>query len=64
MVNQTLVHAGNRPAELISFCEENDLLVEAYSPIGHGALLKIDDMKAIADKYDVSVPQLGIRYDL
>ena len=64
MVNQTLVHAGNRPAELIDFCEKNGLLVEAYSPIGHGELMKNEEVKAIAEKYDVSVPQLGVRYDL
>lgn len=64
MVNQVLAHISNTPKELIRFCEENDILVEAYSPIGHGELLKNEEVKSMAEKYKVSVPQLGIRYDL
>lgn len=64
MVNQILVHISKVPTELIKFCEDNDILVEAYSPIGHGELFKNEEVKAMADKYNVSVPQLGIRFDL
>lgn len=64
MVNQVLAHISNTPFELIEFCKQNDILVEAYSPIGHGELLKAEDLKAMADRYGVSVPQLCIRYDL
>ncbi len=64
MVNQILAHISNVPTELIKFCEDNDILVEAYSPIGHGELFKNEEVKAMADKYNVSVPQLGIRFDL
>ena len=38
--------------------------MEAYSPIGHGELLKNEDLAAMAKKYEVSVPQLSIRYTL
>lgn len=64
MVNQVLAHIGNTPFELIAFCQQHNILVEAYSPIGHGELLKNENVKAIADEYDVSVAQLGIRYCL
>ncbi len=64
MVNQILVHIGNTPEELIQYCKDNDILVEAYSPIGHGELMKNDEAKAMAERYKVSVPQLGIRYCL
>ncbi|EPQ73147.1 aldo/keto reductase [Mycobacterium marinum] len=63
-VNQILVHAGNTPADLIAYCESQDILVEAYSPIAHGEILKNQDLAAIAEKYGVSVPQLCIRYTL
>ncbi|WP_280423621.1 aldo/keto reductase [Nocardia carnea] len=63
-VNQLLVHAGNTPAELIDYCENNAVLVEAYSPIAHGEILNNPDVQAIADRYQVSVPQLCIRYTL
>jgi len=61
-VNQILVHIGNIPAELIQFSRDQDILVEAYSPIGHGEIFKIGAIKEMADKYKVSIPQLAIRY--
>jgi diketogulonate reductase-like aldo/keto reductase len=63
-VNQLLVHAGNTPAELITYCQDRDILVEAYSPIAHGEILKNPDVAAMADRYGVTVPQLCIRYTL
>ena len=64
MVNQILVHISNTPKELIEYCQNNDILVEAYSPIAHGELMKNEKVKEIAGKYEVSIPQLAIRYDL
>lgn len=63
-VNQLLVHVGNTPHELLSFCESHDILVEAYSPIAHGEMLKNKDVAEIAEKYGVTIPQLCIRYTL
>ncbi|MCF2129147.1 aldo/keto reductase [Strepomyces sp. STD 3.1] len=63
-VNQVLLHAGNTPEELLSFCEERNILVQAYSPIAHGQLLHSPQIKEIAESYAVSVPQLCIRYTL
>jgi len=64
MVNQVLAHISNTPLGLIEFCEDNGILVEAYSPIGHGELFKNEEIAEMADKYDVSVPQICIRYCL
>jgi diketogulonate reductase-like aldo/keto reductase len=64
MINQILVHISNTPKELIEYSEDKGMLVEAYSPIGHGELLKNHQVVAKAEKYNVSVPQLGIRYCL
>lgn len=63
-VNQILAHVSNTPLELIEFCQEKDILVEAYSPIAHGAVLNHAEVKVIADKYGVSVAQLCLRYDI
>ncbi|MFT2815912.1 aldo/keto reductase [Leifsonia sp. A12D58] len=63
-VNQLLVHVGNTPTELISYCESKSILVEAYSPIAHGAILNNPDVTVIAQKYNATVPQLCIRYTL
>ncbi|MBY0074864.1 aldo/keto reductase [Priestia aryabhattai] len=64
MVNQILAHVSNTPLELIEFCQKNGILVEAYSPIAHGAVLGNEEVKVIADKYGVSVAQLCLRYDI
>ncbi len=64
MVNQILAHITNTPRELIQYCKDNGILVEAYSPIGHGELFKNEEIAEMAKKYNVSVPQLCIRYGL
>ena len=64
MVNQVLAHISNTPHELIRYAQEQGMLVEAYSPIAHGELLKNAQVREIADRYGVSVPQLSIRYTL
>ena len=64
MVNQILAHISNTPEEIIQYSQEKGMLVEAYSPIAHGELLKNQEIVEIANKYSVSIPQLSIRYDL
>lgn len=64
MVNQILAHISNTPKALIDYCKENAILVEAYSPVAHGELMKSQEITKMAEKYDVSVPQLSIRYCL
>ncbi|MCG7201517.1 aldo/keto reductase [Marinobacter pelagius] len=64
MVNQILAHVSNVPTELIQYSREKGMLVEAYSPVGHGELFKNEAIVSMAAKYNVSVPQLCIRYDL
>ena len=62
-VNQVLCHISNTPLELIDYCNEQGIAVEAYSPVAHGATLKDPGVAQIAEKYHVSIPQLCIRYD-
>lgn len=64
MVNQLLIHIGNTPTALIEYCKEQDIVVEAYSPIAHGEALKNKTIVAMAQKHGVSVPQLCIKYVL
>lgn len=64
MVNQILLHISNTPMELVEYCQKNGIAVEAYSPIAHGEILNQPEIKQVADKYGVSVPQLCIRYTL
>jgi diketogulonate reductase-like aldo/keto reductase len=64
MVNQILAHISNTPKELIKYCQDKHILVEAYSPFGYGELFKNDEIKALANRYNVSISQLAIRYCL
>lgn len=62
VVNQILAHVGNTPFDLIEYTQSKGILVEAYSPVAHGAALNNRDLAALAEKYGVTVAQLCIRY--
>ena len=64
MVNQVLCHISNTPLALIEYCQRKGIVMEAYSPVAHGEAMKNPAIRAIAEKYGVSIPQLCIRYDL
>lgn len=64
MVDQILLHISNTPIELLEYCQKKDIAVEAYSPIGHGEILNQTKIADMAKKYNVTVPQLCIRYTL
>lgn len=64
MVNQVLAHITNVPTDVIEYCQSKGIVVEAYSPIAHGAILKHDAAVKMAEKYDVSPAQLSLKYVL
>lgn len=64
MVNQVLAHITNVPTDVIEYCQSQDIIVEAYSPIAHGAILDHPVVKVMAEKYQASPAQLSIRYVL
>ena len=64
MVNQVLCHISNTPLELIGYCQDKGIVMEAYSPVAHGEALRIPAIAKMAEKYEVSIPQLCIRYDI
>lgn len=64
MVNQVLAHITNVPTDVIEYCQSQDIIVEAYSPIAHGAILDHQVVTEMAEKYKASPAQLSIRYVL
>ena len=64
MVNQIECHPGQSQNETIAYCQTNDILVEAWSPMGRGKLLDHPLLTEMAAKYGVSVAQLCIRWCL
>lgn len=63
-VNQIQVNVTYCPLKLISFCQNLDILVMAYAPNATGRLVQNPDIAKIAAKYQVSVPQVCIRFCL
>jgi diketogulonate reductase-like aldo/keto reductase len=63
-VNQVLAHISNTPFELLDYCGEKGILVEAYSPIAHGTVLDNALVAEVASRYDVTPAQLCVRYCL
>lgn len=63
-VNEVLAHAGATPFDLIDYCRSKRVLVQAYSPVAHGAALHDAALKDMAARYGVGVAQLCIRYCL
>ena len=61
-VNQILLHISNTDKDLVDYCKEQNIQVEAYSPIAHGEALKNPAIAAMAQKYGVTAAQLCIRY--
>ncbi|AYW48302.1 2,5-diketo-D-gluconic acid reductase [Tetragenococcus osmophilus] len=64
VVNQVLAHVSNTPFNLIEYCQKNDILVEAYSPVAHGEILNNQEIQDMAEKYNTSAAQLCIKYCL
>lgn len=61
-VNQIGYFIGMDQKDAIEYCEERNIFIEAYSPLGIGYLLSNEEIKKVADKYRKSVAQICIRY--
>lgn len=64
MVNQIEFHPGQMQPETVDFCKKNNILVEAWSPLGSGRMLENPTLTEIAAKYGKSVAQLCVRWCL
>ena len=62
MVNQIRYFIGNTQKPITKYCQENDILIEAYSPFATGELINNEIVKKIADKYNTSIPKICLRY--
>lgn len=64
MVNQIRLCPGETQDELVAYCKERNILLEAYSPLGTGQIFKVREMQALAEKYHKSIAQVCIRWSL
>ncbi|MBE0700471.1 MAG: aldo/keto reductase [Acholeplasmataceae bacterium] len=61
-VNQIAFFIGHKQAETHAYCTAKKILVEAYSPLALGKALMNNEIKKMAEKYNVSAAQICVRY--
>ncbi len=64
MVNQIRLCPGATQDELVAYCKEQGMILEAYSPLGTGQIFDVPEMKKLAEKYGKSIAQICVRFSL
>ena len=64
MINQIEFHPGQMQRETVAFCKHYNMVVEAWGPLGTGRMLSNEYLAEMAAKYNRSVAQLCIRWEL
>jgi diketogulonate reductase-like aldo/keto reductase len=61
-VNQIELHIFNQRPELVDYCRQKGMILEAYSPLGRGACVEHPALKDIAAAHGKSPAQILIRW--
>ena len=61
-VNQLELHPGYMQPVACEFCKKHGIVLEAWSPVGRGRLQDNVILKALAEKYNTSIPHLCLVY--
>jgi diketogulonate reductase-like aldo/keto reductase len=64
MVNQNEFHPYLVQQPLIDYCVSNGILYEGWSPLMRGRVFEIDLFKKLSQKYDKSIAQVVLRWNL
>ncbi|EMC50546.1 aldo/keto reductase [Streptococcus mutans] len=64
MVNQVLLALGCSQEDLVAFCRQNEMILEAYSPLGTGSIFDNQTAQDLANKYNKTVAQIALRWSL
>lgn len=62
VANQLELHPGYMQEEAVAYCKRNQVLVQAWSPLGRSHLLEHPVLLSMAEKYGKSVAQLCLRF--
>lgn len=62
MVNQIRYFIGNTQPAVTTYCQQNQILIEAYSPFATGEILENESLKEMALKYDTTIPKICLRF--
>jgi len=63
-VNQIEFHPGYLQQDTVTLCQSNDILVQAWSPLGSGRILQDETLVSLAKEKNTSVGQLCIKFAL
>ena len=58
------IHPGYTQPYVTEFCRKNDIVLEGWSPIGRGRLLRLPLLQEMGARYGKSPAQLCIRFAL
>ncbi|WP_195517127.1 MULTISPECIES: aldo/keto reductase [Clostridia] len=64
MVNQIEIHPQSSKNDMLSYCEENNIQLVAWSPIMRGKLFSNELMIGLAEKYKKTIAQIILRWHL
>lgn len=64
MVNQIELHPQLAQPELVAFCNEHGIAIEAWGPLMQGQIFEIPTFIALAEKYQKSIAQIAVRWHL
>lgn len=63
MVDQIEVNPGFLQKETVDYCQSRDIVVEAWSPLGRGRIMKDKTLIDLSEKYGKSVAQIALRWE-
>lgn len=63
-LNQIEFHPHLIQYDLMSFCSNHNIQIEAWAPLMRGGIFNIDVLKNLSDKYNKSVSQIVLRWDI
>ncbi|MCR4369365.1 MAG: aldo/keto reductase [archaeon] len=63
-VNQVEFHPYLYQKELLEFCTKNEIQLEAYSPLGRGAILRDRKIREIGENHSKTPAQIVLRWHL
>ena len=63
-VNQVEFHPYLYQKDLLEFCNQNKIVLTAYSPLGRGSLIKDEVIREISAKYKKTPAQVCLRWEL
>jgi diketogulonate reductase-like aldo/keto reductase len=64
MVNQVEFHPYLTQKELLAFCKEQNIQLEAWSPLMQGEVVNVPEIQELANKYGKTPAQIVLRWDL